>query len=113
VQVVDKAGLPQGPSNLVTGTWARMQGESWSLKHEDCMQRIYQWLRQRAITSCDELRSRNGSHTVRKKVTVLSEEKVLLIAASMPGTFDRCPACGQSLAATDRAGTGEAFSVPP
>ena len=74
------------------------------------MQRIYQWLRQLTISSREELFSRNGSHTVRKEVTVLREEKTLLVGTALH-SLDNCPFCGQELLPARETAAGELFQL--
>ena len=61
------------------------------------MQRIYQWLSQRASFFHSQTSGRGTSRTVRTEVTVERQGMTLLVGGTAAG-FDNCPLCGQKLA---------------
>ncbi len=61
------------------------------------MNRLYQWLSQRASSFRSDTSSRGTSRTVRTEVTVERQGMTLLMGGSAAG-FDNCPLCGQKLA---------------
>jgi hypothetical protein len=61
------------------------------------MNRLYQWLSERASFFRSEKPSRGTSRTVRTEVTVERQGMTLLVGGVAAG-FDLCPLCGQKLA---------------
>lgn len=60
------------------------------------MQKLYQWLSERASIFRSDKSGRDTSTTVRTEVTVQRESMTLLVGGS--AAFDVCPFCGQKLA---------------
>jgi len=61
------------------------------------MNRLYQWLFERARVFRSDTSDRGTSRTVRTEVTVERQGMTLLVGGAAAG-FDNCPLCGQSLA---------------
>jgi len=61
------------------------------------MNRLYQWLSERASSFRSDSSGRGTSRTVRTEVTVERQGMTLLVGGAAAG-FDTCPLCGQKLA---------------
>jgi hypothetical protein len=63
------------------------------------MNRLYQWLSERASFFHSERSGGGASHTIRTEVTVQWEGITLLVGGAAAG-LDACPLCGTELAPT-------------
>ncbi len=61
------------------------------------MNRLYQWLSERASSFRSDSSGGGTSRTVRTEVTVERQGMTLLVGGAAAG-FDTCPLCGQKLA---------------
>jgi hypothetical protein len=61
------------------------------------MNRLYQWVSQRASFFRSDVSGRGTNRTVRTEVTVERQGMTLLIGGAASG-FENCPLCGQQLA---------------
>jgi hypothetical protein len=61
------------------------------------MNRLYQWLSERASSFRSDTTDRGTSRTIRTEVTVERQGMTLLVGGAAAG-FDNCPLCGQQLA---------------
>jgi hypothetical protein len=74
-------------------------GNIRGLNDEDRMQRLYQWLSERASFFRYDAVSHGTASTVRTETTVRREGMTLLVG-SAAASLDACPFCGNKLAST-------------
>lgn len=72
-------------------------------KREDLVNRLYQWLRERATHCPPRKGEREPPRTTRTEVTVYEDQRTVLLAgtvavAGLAAGLERCPLCGQPLA---------------
>jgi|SRR5208337_3434690 len=70
---------------------------TFATERRDRMQRLYQWLSERASFFRYDP-SGHGASTVRTETTVRREGITLLIGSATTGSLDTCPLCGHKLA---------------
>ncbi len=78
----------------------------FAAERRDCMQRLYQWLSQRASFFRYDSADRGASSTVRTETTVRREGMTLLVGSAATLGLDICPLCGSKLAPTQSGQAG-------
>lgn len=78
------------------------------------MHRLYQWVHEQAIFFLKKIDTQGIRRTVRTEVTVLNEERTLLVGRGGAAALDTCPLCGHALSsAPGEAGEMELAEKPP
>jgi hypothetical protein len=71
------------------------------------MQRLYQWLSERASVLLFTTEHRGASRIVRTETTLERQKTTLLVGTAAAAGFDVCPFCGSSLT------SAPAQAIPP
>jgi hypothetical protein len=74
---------------------------TFASEQRDCMQRLYQWLSERASFFRHDAAGHGTSSTVRTETTVRREGMTLLVGGAASVGLDICPLCGSKLAPTE------------
>jgi|HubBroStandDraft_4_1064222.scaffolds.fasta_scaffold17993_4 hypothetical protein len=70
-------------------------------ERRNCMQRLYQWLIERASFFRHDAAGHSASSSVRTETTVRRERVTLLAGSAAALDLDTCPFCGSKLAPTE------------
>jgi len=71
---------------------------TFAVERRDCMQRLYQWLRERASFFRYGGAGHGTSSSVRTETTVRREGVTMLVGGAATLGLDVCPLCGSKLA---------------